>query len=50
MIACDEDSSTKNSIVRENLKSHLHTRYHVVPKLELTTGSTAGVKLDDTKW
>ena len=28
----------------------LHTRYHVVPKLELTTGATAGVSLDDTKW
>ena len=28
----------------------LHTRYHVVPKLELTTGSTAGVKVDDTQW
>ena len=28
----------------------LHTRYHVVPKLELTTGSIAGVKVDDTNW
>ena len=28
----------------------LHTRYHVVPKLELTTGATAGFTLDDTKW
>jgi len=33
--------------VRESL---LHTRFHVVPKLELTTGATAGVALDDTKW
>eukprot|EP00978_Attheya_sp_CCMP212_P005592 scaffold12539_cov42-Attheya_sp.AAC.2 len=28
----------------------LHTRFHVVPKLELTTGATAGVALSDTKW
>ena len=26
----------------------LHTRFHVVPKLELTTGATAGVAIDDT--
>lgn len=34
----------------EGEKKLLHTRYHVVPKLELTTGSTAGVKVDDTNW
>ena len=28
----------------------LHTRFHVVPKLELSTGATAGVALDDTVW
>lgn len=27
-----------------------HTRFHVVPKLELSTGVTAGVKVDDTQW
>jgi iron only hydrogenase large subunit-like protein len=27
-----------------------HTRFHVVPKLELSTGATAGVKVDDTQW
>ena len=31
-------------------QSLLHTRYHVVPKLELSTGSTAGVKVEDTNW
>ena len=29
---------------------HLHTRFHVVPKLELSTGATAGVAIDDTMW
>jgi iron only hydrogenase large subunit-like protein len=28
----------------------LHTRFHIVPKLELTTGATAGVAVSDTKW
>jgi iron only hydrogenase large subunit-like protein len=28
----------------------LHTRFHVVPKLELSTGATAGVAISDTKW
>lgn len=27
-----------------------HTRFHVVPQLELSTGATAGVKIDDTQW
>ena len=27
-----------------------HTRFHVVPKLELSTGATAGVALSDTNW
>ena len=31
-------------------KKMLHTRFHVVPKLELNTGATAGVALDDTVW
>jgi len=28
----------------------LHTRYHVVPELELSTGAAAGVAVSDTKW
>ncbi len=28
----------------------LHTRFHVVPKLELSTGAAAGVAVDDTQW
>lgn len=28
----------------------LHTRFHVVPKLELSTGATAGVAVSDTNW
>jgi iron only hydrogenase large subunit-like protein len=36
--------------VHENQTHLLHTKYHVVPKLELATGSTAGVAVDDTHW
>jgi len=28
----------------------LHTRFHVVPKLELSTGATAGVAVENTQW
>ena len=31
-------------------KRILHTRYHVVPPLQLTTGAVAGVALQDTQW
>jgi iron only hydrogenase large subunit-like protein len=31
-------------------KQLFHTRFHVVPSLELSTGATAGVALSDTKW
>lgn len=31
-------------------RSLTNTRFHVVPKLELSTGATAGVKVDDTLW
>ncbi|KAL7472349.1 hypothetical protein ACHAXS_012676 [Conticribra weissflogii] len=27
-----------------------HTRFHVVPKMELSTGATAGVAVSDTNW
>ena len=40
-----ENSNIGAMISSESL---LHTRYHVVPKLELATGSTAGVAIDDT--
>jgi len=30
--------------------SFLRTRFHNVPKLELSTGATAGVAVDDTQW
>ena len=38
------------AVVGEDAKKMLHTRFHVVPKLELSTGATAGVALDDTVW
>ena len=31
-------------------KYMIHTRFHIVPKLELTIGATAGVAVDDTQW
>jgi iron only hydrogenase large subunit-like protein len=34
----------------ERAKQLFHTRFHVVPALELSTGATAGVALSDTKW
>lgn len=34
----------------ESAKQLFHTRFHVVPALELSTGATAGVALSDTKW
>ena len=40
-------SSSSSAVTIDRL---IHTRFHVVPKLELTTGATAGVALEDTKW
>jgi iron only hydrogenase large subunit-like protein len=34
----------------ETSRQLFHTQFHVVPKLELSTGATAGVALSDTKW
>jgi iron only hydrogenase large subunit-like protein len=34
----------------DSARQLFHTRFHVVPKLELSTGATAGVALSDTKW
>jgi hypothetical protein len=31
-------------------QEHLHTRFHVVPKLELSSGVTSGIAIDDTNW
>ena len=39
-----------SGIFGADAKKMLHTRFHVVPKLELSTGATAGVALDDTMW
>ncbi len=36
--------------IRDDKANMLHTRFHVVPKLELDKGSTAGVSIDDTIW
>jgi len=44
----EDDIGHDESAIRD--KELLHTRFHVVPKLELTTGATAGVALDDTQW
>jgi len=45
-----EASSFKDGHFGKNARRLLHTRFHVVPKLELSTGATAGVALSDTKW
>jgi len=42
------ESSFKSNIAMS--KQLLHTRYHVVPKLELATGATAGVAIDDIRF
>jgi len=44
------EESNSNIGVMISSEPLLHTRYHVVPKLELATGSTAGVAIDDTHW
>lgn len=43
-------SGLPSTVFGEDAKKTLHTRFHVVPKLELSTGATAGVALDDTVW
>ena len=43
-------SSLKGGCFGENARRLLHTRFHVVPKLELSSGATAGVAVSDTKW
>ncbi|KAL3785881.1 hypothetical protein HJC23_008769 [Cyclotella cryptica] len=43
-------SSFKDGCFGQSSRRMLHTRFHIVPKLELSTGATAGVALSDTKW
>jgi len=57
---CDYDARSARGLVNESLlhgecfgessRQLLHTRFHVVPKLELSTGATAGVAVSDTRW
>mmetsp|Transcript_21449 Transcript_21449/g.46595 ORF Transcript_21449/g.46595 Transcript_21449/m.46595 type:complete len:824 (+) Transcript_21449:108-2579(+) len=55
LCGCDTQGLVHDSILQsesfgENARQLFHTRFHVVPKLELSTGATAGVALSDTKW
>jgi iron only hydrogenase large subunit-like protein len=34
----------------EALHQHIRTRFHVVPKLELTMGAASGVAVENTHW
>ena len=43
-------SSLNGGCFGKSARRLLHTRFHVVPKLELSTGATAGVAVSDTKW
>ncbi|KAL7514344.1 hypothetical protein ACHAXN_011523 [Cyclotella atomus] len=43
-------SSLKDGSFGQSARRLLHTRFHAVPKLELSTGATAGVAVSDTKW
>ncbi|KAL3764469.1 hypothetical protein ACHAW5_000133 [Stephanodiscus triporus] len=45
-----DDELLQSECFGENAARLFHTRFHVVPKLELSTGATAGVALSDTKW
>ena len=44
------DSILKSKCFDKNSRQLFHTRFHVVPKLELSTGATAGVAVNDTQW
>ena len=44
------DSFLERECFDESSRQLFHTHFHVVPKLELSTGATAGVALSDTKW
>ena len=52
---CDSQKLVNGSILHsecfdESARALFHTRFHVVPKLELSTGATAGVAVSDTVW
>ena len=52
---CDTGGLVNDEFLRsecfdDRARQLFHTRFHVVPKLELSTGATAGVALSDTKW
>jgi len=44
------DSILKSKCFDKKSRQLFHTRFHVVPKLELSTGATAGVAVNDTQW
>ena len=44
------DSIIKSKCFDKKSRQLFHTRFHVVPKLELSTGATAGVAVNDTQW
>lgn len=48
--SCGLNSTLKGGGFGKSARRLLHTRFHVVPKLELSTGATAGVAVSDTKW
>jgi len=49
MDRCWQEGVNQQSIAtRQDIP--ISTRYHVVPKIELSTGATAGVTVEDTKW
>jgi len=55
LCGCDTHNLVNDSILHgecfsENSRQLFHTHFHVVPKLELSTGATAGVAVSDTKW
>lgn len=57
LIDCDTKGLVKDDAFLQDIecfderaKQLFHTRFHVVPALELSTGATAGVALSDTKW
>ncbi|KAL7535451.1 hypothetical protein ACHAXR_006491 [Thalassiosira sp. AJA248-18] len=55
LCGCDTQGFVNDSILDseyfgESARQLFHTRFHVVPKLELSTGATAGVAVSDTKW
>ncbi|KAL9182978.1 hypothetical protein ACHAXT_004257 [Thalassiosira profunda] len=44
------DDLGQNEHFGANARRLFHTRFHVVPELELSTGATAGVAVKDTNW